>query len=151
MSSAKIDVQVGQIKFSGEGEQDWLAKQLDRILAQAEKLIQLVPEKADETDGSPEKKPMGKDQAIAKKTLPSYLQEKGATRNQVKKFLVTAVWLEAKGSNRMTTADVTKALKTTNQTRLGNPADCLNKNVTKGFCEKEGQHFFVTGEGKDSL
>ena len=36
MSDAKIDIKIGQIQFSGQGEQDWVAKQLDKIIAQAE-------------------------------------------------------------------------------------------------------------------
>ena len=151
MGEAKIEMKVGQITFSGEGEQEWVAKQLDKILAQAEKLIHLAPEHQDEDNRASVKKPMGKDHTIAGKTLPAFLQEKGATKNQVKKFLATAVWLEAKGKNRMKTADVTKALKGANQSRIGNPADCLNKNLTKGNCEKDGGEFFVTDDGKNSL
>ena len=154
MSEAKIEIKVGQIQFSGEGEQDWVAKQLDKILAQAEKLVQLAPpeDSGDTTPSSDgEHKPMGKDSSIAHKTLPIFLSEKNATKNQVRKFLATAVWLEAKGQNRMQTSDVTAALKASNQTRLGNPADPLNKNVSKGYCEKDGKQFFVTDDGKSSL
>lgn len=151
MSDAKIEVKVGQITFSGEGEQDWVAKQLDKILAQAEKLIQLVPEGQAEEDGGSGKKHMEGNSTIAKKTLPAFLQEKGATTNQVKKFLATAVWLEAKGKGKIETAEITKALKDAHQARLGNAADCLNQNVKKGYSEKDGKQFFVTDEGKKSL
>lgn len=94
---------------------------------------------------------MGPDSQIAEKTLSTFLKEKNVTSNQVKKFLATAIWLEAKGKQRMTTGDVTKALKDSSQTRLGNPSDSLNQNVTKGFCEKDGKEFYVTEEGKNSL
>lgn len=151
MSEAKIEVKVGQIAFSGQGEQEWVAKQLDKILAQAEKLIQLVPEEHDDSNADPGKKPMGKDPAIAGKTLRAFLEEKGATRNQVKKFLATAVWLEAKGKNKMQTGDVSKALSEASQARLSNPAQCLKQNAKKGYCEKEGGQFFVTDDGKRSL
>lgn len=150
MSEAKIEIKIGQIAFSGQGEQEWVAKQLDKIIAQAEKLIQLAPPEDDGVKGDGHKA-MGKDQSIAKKTLPSFLQERNATRNQTKRFLATAVWLEAKGQNRLQTSDVTKALKDANQSRLGNPADCLKKNVSKGNCEKDGKQFFVTDDGKNSL
>ncbi|MGE0115241.1 MAG: hypothetical protein AB7T07_10215 [Steroidobacteraceae bacterium] len=151
MSESKIEIRIGQITFSGQGEQDWVASQLDKILAQAEKLIQLAPA-PDEADGSENgHKPMGKDVGIAKKTLPAFLQEKNAKTQQVKKFLATAVWLEAKGQSRLLTSDVTKALSDANQKRLGNPADCLNQNVSKGNCEKDGKQFFVTDDGKNSL
>ena len=150
MSEAKIDIKIGQIQFSGEGEQEWVAKQLDKIIAQAEKLIQLAPaENAQNDDGH--QRPMGKDSTIAKKTLPVFLSEKNATKNQVKKFLATAVWLESKGKLKMTTRDVSKALNDSKQSRLGNPSDCLNQNVSKGHCEKDGKEFFVTDDGKNSL
>ncbi len=151
MTNAKIDIKIGQIQFSGEGEQDWVATQLDKIIAQAEKLIQLSPDEnpADEEDGR--HTPMGKDSAIAKKTLPVFLSEKSATKNQVKKFLATAVRLEAKGKEKLTTRDVSKALADSRQSRIGNPSDCLNQNVSKGHCEKNGKEFFVTDEGKKSL
>jgi hypothetical protein len=151
MSESKIEIKIGQITFSGQGEADWVAKQLDKILAQAEKLIQLAPAASDDGEASSGHKPMGKDSVIAKKTLPAFLQEKNATTTQVKKFLATAVWLEAKGQNRLTTGDVTKALSDANQKRLGNPADCLGQNVSKGHCEKDGKQFYVTDEGKNSL
>jgi len=94
---------------------------------------------------------MKPDPSIAGKTLASFLKDKNATSKQVLKFLATAVWLESKGKNRMTTADVTQALRDSNQSKLNNAADCLAQNVKKGLCEKEGNQFFVTSEGKDSL
>jgi hypothetical protein len=151
MTEAKIDIKIGQIQFSGQGEQDWVAKQLDKIIAQAEKLIQLAPPEDLEGDINEGHKPMGKDATIAKKTLPVFLTEKGAAKNQVKKFLATAIWLEAKGENRLKTGDVVAALKVSNQTRLANASDALKRNITKGFCEKDGSQFFVTDDGKKSL
>jgi hypothetical protein len=32
MSESKIQIKIGNIEFSGEGNQDWLSKQLDKIL-----------------------------------------------------------------------------------------------------------------------
>lgn len=151
MSESKIEIKIGQISFAGQGDQDWVAKQLDKILAQAEKLIQLAPSPIEDADEAAGRKPMEKDKNIAKKTLPSFLQEKNATTNQVKKFLATAVWLESKGQTRLTTSDITKALNGASQKRIGNPADCLLKNVSKGYCERDGKQFFVTDEGQKSL
>ena len=150
MSEAKIEIKIGQIEFSGEGQPEWVAKQLDKILAKAEDLIAIAPPPEQTPDGT-QPKPMGKDATIAGKTLPSFLTDKNVTRSQIRKFLATSVWLEAKGKKRLTTGDVTKALKESNQSRLANPSDCLNKNVSKGFCEKDGREFFVTQEGKKSL
>lgn len=152
MSEAKIEIKIGQIEFSGQGQQEWVAKQLDKILVKAEGLIAIAPSSPELTDIKESKHtPMRKDSTIATKTLPSFLNEKGASKSQVKKFLATAAWLEAKGQKRISTRDVTSALKNSNQKRLANAADCLNKNVTKGHCEKDGKQFFVTSEGKNSL
>jgi hypothetical protein len=87
--------------------------------------------------------------SVVRTTLAAFLREKGATANQVKKFLATAVWLHDQANkNRLTTKDVTKALADANQGRLGNAADCLNKNVSKGYCEKEGKEFYATDDGR---
>src|SRR5690349_6871689 len=122
MSDAKIDLKIGQIQFSGQGEQDWVSKQLDKIIAQAEKLIQLAPADTsdDDDDDRRSRTPMKSDSAIAKRTLPAFLAEKGATTNHVKKFLATAVWLEAKGKSRLQTKDIAEALRTANQSKLTN-------------------------------
>jgi hypothetical protein len=151
MSEAKIEIKIGQIQFSGEGDQDWLAKQFDKIIAQAEKLIHLAPQAEEYQGDRGEDTPMKPDSGIAKKTLPAFLREKAATKNQVKKFLATAVWLEAKGQKRVRTKDVASAIKGANQSQLGNPAECLRQNVNKGHCEKDGKQFYVTDEGKKSL
>jgi hypothetical protein len=151
MSEAKIDIKIGQIQFSGTGEQSWIAQQLDKILSQAENLGKLVPPCNGSEDEGAEANPVKQNASIANKPLPAFLAEKKATVSQVKKFLATSVWLEAKGHKRIQTTDVTKALKTANQARLGNPADNLNKNVSKGYCEKDGKQFFVTDDGRKSL
>lgn len=155
MTEAKIEFKLGSIEFSGEGEKDWISQQLDKILQQAPNLLALVPRQAIPPVVSPgilgSHTPMAADATIGNQPLASYLKVKDAAKNQVKKFLATAVWLEAKGKSRLSTADITKALKDSNQARIGNPADCLAKNIAKGHCEKDGSQFFVTTEGKDSI
>ncbi len=152
MDEARVEIRIGAIEFSGQGEQAWLAEQLDKILTKAQDLVALVPGQPSVplAASSPEHQPMATDEAVATQTLPTFLNEKGV-KSQVTKFLVTAVWLESKGQKRLSTADVSKALKDSNQSRLSNPADCLNQNVGKGYCEKDGKQFFVTQEGKDSI
>jgi len=150
MSEAKIQIKLGSIEFVGEGEKEWVSQQLDKILERAPSLIAIAPAQMTGTIGGTHIA-MIADPAIAQKNLATFLKEKNATTSQVKKFLATAAWLEAKGKTRMSTADVAKALKDSNQTRLGNPSDCLNQNVAKGHCEKEGAQFFVTVDGKASL
>ena len=152
MAEGKIDINIGAIHFSGQGDQEWVGKQLDKIIAQAETLANLAPPTGhEESSDEDEHTPMKANPAIAKMTLPAFLSSKGATRNQVKKFLATSTWLEAKGATRLSTSEIPKALKEANQTKLANPSDCLNKNVSKGHCEKDGKQFFVTEEGKRSL
>jgi len=151
MGEAKITVKVGELEFSGEGDQSWIEKQLDKILSKAEELIQLAPPPpAPAGPPSDHKPPMVEDNVIAGKALGSFLSEKGATSNQNKKFLSTAIWLEAKGKKRIKIKDVTSALKSNNQSRIGNPSRSLGYNVKKGYCEKDGQEFYVTDEGKQS-
>lgn len=156
MGEARIQVKVGAIEFTGEGEQDWVATQLDKILDRSEQLVTFAtrePESAAvaNSDQGPVHQPMSADAIIAAKTLPTFLSEKNASKSQVRKFLATAIWLESKGQKRLTTSDVSRALKDSNQSKIGNAADCLNKNVAKGFCEKDGKQFFVTQEGRNSL
>jgi hypothetical protein len=149
MSDVKIQIKVGDVEFSGEGEQAWVATQLERILKAAPTIVAAKPRtQRAESDHPPGG---GPESPAASQTLASFLRDKSAATNQVKKFLATAVWLHARGKRRLTTADVSRALKDSSQTRLGNPADCLNKNVAKGHCEKDGKDFFVTTEGEASL
>lgn len=134
MPEGKIEVSIGEITFVGEGEQNWVAEQLDPAL----------PDAPPELDTS-------EDAAIAQKTLPAFLGEKNAKSNQTIKFLATAIWLHAKGSRRLKTGDITSAISNANQTRFSNPSNCLAQNVKKGFIEKTGSEFFVTDDGKASL
>lgn len=154
MSDVKIQFKLGSIEFSGEGEKEWVGQQLDKILKGAPQLLAMAPmplATAAPLTVSGAHHPMSADPAVAQQPLATFLKAKDAATNQTKKFLATSIWLESKGKSRMTTADITKALKDSNQTKIGNPADCLNKNISKGFCEKDGNQFFVTVEGKASL
>jgi hypothetical protein len=80
--------------------------------------------------------------------LFQFLIEKKATKNQVRKFLATAVFL-AKGndSSKLSTPMVSKALKSVGLEKLQNASDCLNKNEKKGYCIKDGKEFIVTENG----
>jgi hypothetical protein len=131
-----------------KGDQEWVSKQLDKLLAQAPLLSKLGEQPE---SGGPTPKTLGGAKTGQGGTLASFLSSKNATTNQVAKFLATAGWLYLKGKQRMGTSDITKALKDNHQSRLGNPADCLNQNVRKGFCEKDGGEFFVTSEGLTHL
>jgi len=151
MSESKIQIKVGSVEFVAEGDPAWITKEVDKFIKEVPGLSKISPPSGGNLGGGGGHAPMGTDAVIASKPLATFLKERDATVTQVKKFLVTAVWLEAKGKGRLTTSNVTEALSAANQSRLGNAADCLNQNVGKGFCEKEGTQFYVTQEGRDSL
>lgn len=85
-------------------------------------------------------------------TLATFLKQTKSTSSQVKRFLATAEWIHRSGKEALTTRDVSNGLDKNRQNKLSNPADCLNKNVTKGYCEKRtGGQFYVTDEGRKTL
>ncbi len=150
MPNGKIELKLGSFSFSGEGDENWLAKQMDKVL---EKLNQLHKVAAVPTEGR-DKNNQGdnNNDDIKNVTLASFLKSKNASSgNQIKKFLATATWLQLSGAKRLSTGDVTKALSNNNQGKLTNPSDCLYQNVGKGFCVKDGNQFYVTDEGINSL
>ncbi len=151
MADAKIEIKVGAFSFSGEGTEKWLSGELEKLLVKMPQLITITPaEEADDASGNGGQPKPGKKGKVG--TLAGFLKEKNATSSQVKKFLATAVWLhDSTGQDRITTAEVRSALKNANQVKLGNPADCLNQNVGKGHCEKDGTSFFVTEPGRTFL
>ncbi|OEY65997.1 hypothetical protein [Marinobacter sp. X15-166B] len=155
MSEAKIEIKIGEIIFSGEGDQNWLSEQLDKIMDKAEDLVALAPSKVPQqpqvNEASHQPADLSDHTEIASQTLPSWLRSNNADTVQNTKFLATAIWIEAKGQKRLQTKDVTSALSNANQKRLRNASECLNQNVKKGYCEKEGNQFYVTEEGKRSL
>jgi hypothetical protein len=147
MAESKIDITVGSVSFSGEGDPAWLAQQLDKVL----KVASVIPPST--SGGATGVNPSGQatDSAGFNTTLASYIKEKHGETNQVDRFLIAADWLRRRGTALLTTASVTKALRENQQKRLGNPADCLNKNVSKGYCEKTAEGFFITPDGINKL
>jgi hypothetical protein len=149
MGEAKIEIKVGGVSFSGEGEGKWLSEQLDKVLEKIPELTQVVPPVPLDEGGGPDllgahKKGTG--------TLAIFLRDRTATENQTRKFLATAAWLHDQGKEHVTTLDVTKALSAAKQSGLGNSSQCLASNVGKGFCQKHGKkEFFVTPEGRAEL
>jgi hypothetical protein len=148
MSQSKIEINVGGVLFSGEGEQAWLAEQLDKVLKAAPEITRAQPR--DPAAPPPaEGNRFGSDNFAT--TLASYIREKGGDDNQVDRFLITADWLRRRGTSKLTTAAVSKAIRDNQQKSLVNPADCLNKNVSKGFCEKADGGFYMTPDGLAKL
>jgi hypothetical protein len=153
MPSAKIDFKLGSLSFAGEGDENWLAKQLDKILESARTLAPVVQKNVHETgddqtgdgDGPLKGTTPGK---IG--TLAAFLKTKNATKPG-QKFLATAEWSHLKGKPTLAAADVVKALRDNHQSRLSNPAVFLSQNIARGYCDKNGDQFFVTDEGRASL
>lgn len=148
MTQGKIQFQLGGLSFSGEGSETWLAKQLEFVLSKVPEVSNFIePVEADrEAEGrSASKKP------VQVGSLASHIKAKGAESNQTQRFLAAADWLRLKGEKALETSMVSKALQDNQQKRLSNPADALNKNVAKGFCEKTGKGFFITPEGLKAL
>ncbi|MBI2858771.1 MAG: hypothetical protein HYX90_06815 [Chloroflexi bacterium] len=153
MANAKIEFTIGGISFSGEGEEVWLAGQLDKIIDKVPELVKVAPAPRTNVEAISDAGvhgPTNVNAEIAAQTLPNFLKQKNP-KTQVDKFLATAIWLHARGNNRLTTRDIAGALRDSNQSRFGNPSDMLAKNIAKGCIEREGKQFFVTDEGRDSL
>jgi hypothetical protein len=149
MSSTKIDVKLGPVSFSGEGDQEWLAEQLEKVLSAAPKVLGVSPtEKPAPNELS--SNAQAQDGGFST-SLSAYIREKGGESNQVDRFLITADWLRRRGNTKLVTSAVTKALTDNHQKRLSNPADTLNQNVSKGFCEKTKEGFYITPEGLKKL
>lgn len=152
-TNTKIEIRVGNIEFSGEGDQVWLGTQLDKILKSIPELLKSSQLSMANIGNEvlPILNPTGSIK-IQTTNLALFLKDKGATVNQTKKFLATAAFIQSNGKGRQTTTDVAKALKDANQTKLNNASDCLNQNLKKGFCERDGKkEFFVTEAGTVEL
>jgi|SRR5882724_34210 len=144
----KVEITIGNLTFSAEGSQAWLGEQLAKVIDAATKIpaatAQVRPAKP-----SPVGNPGGQGTTDS---LATYLKAKGGDTKQLLRFLATAAWLRRRDSGvELTSSAVAKALTTHQQKGLANPADCLNKNVQKGFCEKTNNGFFITPEGWTSL
>lgn len=124
-----------------------MADQLDKFLSHLPRRIEPAHGEA----AAPSRSSGGGEADAGQRALGAFLREKSATESQSKKFLATAVWLHAKGRGRLKTGDVTNALRENNQSRLGNASQCLAGNITQGYCERDGDQFFVTDDGVASL
>ena len=151
MSAANLNFSYGSISFTGEGDENWLSTQLDKVLAVAATLGQPTAFEKNSSEPPAPQNTAGNGSDATSITLAAHIKAKGGDANQVKRFLATSDWLRLRGSTRQSTSAVTKALSDGQQKRLSNPADCLNKNVAKGHCEKIGDEFFITPDGLKAL
>lgn len=148
MTTAKVDIKIGALSFAGEGDKEWLSKQLDKLIQHAPALLQITPQQEGGGGGGNDHQLPGNGNAG---TLAAFLTARNAKAKDVKKFLGAAAWLHAKGTKRLTPAQVTKALDENSQGKVANPALVLKRLVAKGHCERSGNEFYVTDEGLGSL
>jgi len=155
MSEGKIEFHIGEISFVGEGQQDWLSEQLDKVI---ENFGHVKDIETSQNNGPTDNKldeenhdSSNSQESIYDSNLSIFIRNLNATTNQRLKFLATAAWLAKNDENNLKTIDVTKALRESKQTSLTNASDCLNQNVSQGFCEKEGDHFYVTPHGFEAI
>ncbi len=179
MSQSKIEFRLGAIHFIGEGDKEWVTKQLDKIINQTPSLLRVVRGTeedmmvADEVTAPSEngkvsrhharrswKKAASKSSAMkisgvksstSSKDLAAFIQAKKVGANQRAKFLAAALWLNKNGKNNPVTRDVTDALKAARVTALINPSQYLNQNVKQGFLRKSGDGFLITKKGQSAL
>ena len=180
MAESKIDFSFENLHFSCEGDKDWVESQLNQILNRipglnkSDKAVKSAklkfssgniasedgPDDGVQTWELKEKGKRGRKPKIVLESLveePSgdplfeFLKDKNADKNQVKKFLATAVYLHAQGTEKFSTPTVSKALKSAQIEKLLNASDCLNKNEKKGFCIKDDKEFVLTEAGIHSI
>ncbi len=147
--TGKLNVKIGNVEFSGEGQQAFLDVQLQRVVEALSSSPSLAKSEEPMTPASG----VGSSGNSAKfsASLASHIKAMKADGNQVRRFLATADWLRLRGASTVTTAAVSKALIDNQQARLANPALCLNRNVAKGYCEKISGGFYITPEGLKEL
>jgi hypothetical protein len=154
VADSKLEIKVGAITFSGEGNGDWLSKQLDKVLARIPELLAAPSDIAQNSGSGGAHQPIigGAQHTQASGTLATFLKTANANDSQTRKFLATALWLhDAEDKNRLTTSDVSGALSKHKQGKLTNASNCLAENAKRGYCVREGKQFYVTNEGRESL
>ena len=149
MADAKIEIKVGAVSFSGEGDGKWVSEQFAKFLESVPELAKVAATAPGQKDESTAQSKVAQ---RTKGTLASFLTAKDAKSNKTRKFLATSVWLQdTLSKDRLVTGDVTKALSQHNQGSCGNASQCLNDNAKKGFVFKDGKEFFVTDEGRGEI
>jgi hypothetical protein len=148
MAVSSVSFSYGNVSFAAESEnQEWLTTQVDKFFELARALPEAEVQRLNNKKIS---QPVNGGGAFIS-ALAAHLREQEAGDNQVRRFLATADWLRRRGSEKLSTAAVAKALSDNQQSRLSNPSESLNKNVAKGFCEKTDDGFFITPDGLKSL
>ena len=144
----KIRIKIGGVEVDYEGAEGFLDKKLPKLIGDVSALSKEAPTVPAE-NGNNNKS--SNNRSGISSSLASFLREKNVDTHN-KRFLATAIWLDDKNDSQLIkTADVTKALKENKQRMSNNPSNCLAQNVSKGYCEKQGNGFYVTDEGREAL
>jgi hypothetical protein len=172
MVNSKIDFSFDNLHFVCEGDKEWveaqLNKVLDRIPALSRPAREVKSEKVRETrplvaplaavvkvKGIRGRKPKALAESVKKEPdgnpLYEFLKDKKADKNQVKKFLATAVYLHSQGEEKFTSSLISNIIKNAGIEKLVNASDCLNKNEKKGFCIKDNKEFILTDLGIQAI
>lgn len=161
MANARIEIKIGSIEFTSEGEQDWVTEQLDKILEKAQELEstlkkETVKSTSQIVEVAPAEHPTDlfstpKPKRVIPENLSTFLRKKDAIDKQRRKFLGAAVWLQLNGQQMIKTKEVTDALRAARQVKITNPSHQLNQNIAQGFCQKEGRGFYVTPQGVENI
>ena len=151
MANSLIEFQIGSIQFKAEGTAEWVESQAEVFIEKIENLSTEIYGNFAAKNDLQETTRSQSTQDAQISSLKKHLEERGASKNQNDRFLATADWLRRRGQKGLQTGDVTKALRENHQSRLGNASECLNQNISKGYCEKNGKEFFITQEGLEHL
>jgi len=159
IKATKLKVKLGSVEIDFEGDAEFLKLEVMPTISQVLAVAKDHPSVIHQANGNNGPDSQGKlpnfisrnGSAGTVGSLASFIKERKSENNQTRRFLTTARWLQLRGTEEPTSSDVAKALRDNHQVRLSNPADCLNKNVSRGFCEKTSNGFFITPEGLTAL
>lgn len=134
MSDSKIQVKVGIVEFSGEGNQDWLAKQLDKILDKIPELLKI--EVGDSTNKNSQNNNSGSGRSSGGGTISglSVLNIAGKLSNKSGSDLViiAAAFLHfVEGKTSFTRDDISSAMKKATGVYKDNYLSNLTKYLTQ--------------------
>jgi hypothetical protein len=179
MADSKIEFSYDNLRFVCEGDKEWVEAQLNKVLNRIHALNKpsrsVLPARAAKTEpveevrkakaavettakaikGRRGRKPKAVTESVKPEPfgnpLYEFLKDKRADKNQVRKFLATAVYLHSQGLEKYSSPLIASTLKNEGIEKLLNASDCLNKNEKKGFCLKDKKEFILTDLGIQSI
>ena len=166
MAEARAKIEVSGLEFDLRGDPDWVSEQLEKVLELAYDVADLALSPSEEpagdngeddgtgedNDGSGSEDPDdSQEDPIASLSLPAFLAECGAIRDEERKLLAVAAWLHAKGNDRITVSEVRDTLAAAGERAIHNAAAVLVTAVANGLCKEDDGALFVTDAGRTAL